>query len=490
LSSVWVTVDLVAAYLLAAVAVTAGLRAVSLGWRPRPRALAVAAVAVVGALVLVAPFGSADHLSYAAYGRIVAQGGDPYLVPADRWRNGLDPVAKAVELPWRHTASVYGPVATALQAATSLVGGTSVRATVWASQLLVGGCFLLTGWLLDRMVRGDPSRRARAAVVWTLNPLLLGTVVGGDHIDGVCVAAATVCLFLGLRTLTDRVRPVGPGPREAAVAAATGASWAVAAATKPPYAAVGLALLWGMRGSRWRVLARPVGVAALGAAVVLVPAYVWAGSHVLDQYGRASRYVSLASPWAVPMSAVERLLGLGVRVFIPLALAPVGLVALAAVWQIVRLRLPLVGTGAGWVPAGAEDTVSALLALSAAYLIAAPYVLPWYDAVAWPALAAAGTTALDGALTMRLTALAIAYVPGRVESVSADVAAVTLDVRSFVAPVITTGVLLWVLVSGARCWRGRDPGPGAEPSAAVPQPRALEAFSISVMQASTRMRHT
>ena len=70
----------------------------------------------VGALALLTgPFGSADHTNYAAYGRIAAQGGDPYLVPPEAWAGGLDPVTSAVEPPWTETVSVYGPFATLLQ---------------------------------------------------------------------------------------------------------------------------------------------------------------------------------------------------------------------------------------------------------------------------------------------------------------------------------------------------------------------------------------
>ncbi len=62
---------------LGAVAVGAGLRAVAAGGRPRPRQVAALAVAATAVLLVVPPLGSADHLSYAAYGRITAQGGDP-----------------------------------------------------------------------------------------------------------------------------------------------------------------------------------------------------------------------------------------------------------------------------------------------------------------------------------------------------------------------------------------------------------------------------
>jgi hypothetical protein len=131
LSSAQVTVVLVIACLLGALAVGSGLLAVHRGARPTPRTVAVAALGAVILLTAVPPLGSADHLSYAAYGRIAAAGDDPYLVDPLQWRDGTDPVAGAIQPPWQHTHSVYGPVTTAAQATIAWLGHGSLRATVW-----------------------------------------------------------------------------------------------------------------------------------------------------------------------------------------------------------------------------------------------------------------------------------------------------------------------------------------------------------------------
>lgn len=430
LPSVAVATALVLAYLLAAAAVWLGLRAVAGGWRPSPRGVALAGVIAVAAIVLVPPFGSADHLNYAAYGRIAAQGGDPYVVPPDRWLGGTDPVVDGVRPPWRDATSVYGPVATALQAAGSLVAGDSLRTTVWAGQLLVGGCFLLTAWLLDRMARGDPARRARVAVIWTLNPLLLGVLVGGAHLDAVSATAAVACLAAGRR-----------GGRVGLLFA--GLALGVVAGTKVPYAAAGLAVLWAHRRRGPRQVAAAAVTMAATAALVLVPAHLWAGPHVYDQTQRLTRYVSLASPWRATVNAVELVTGPGVRAVIPAAF---GLLAGAVVLALAALlRGEASDDDSGLV------APRALLVLGAAYLIAQPYSLPWYDALAWAPLALVATPVLEGLLLLRLTVLAIAYVPGRVEAVSPGVAEVMLGFRTFAAPVVIGGVLLWVL------WRGLPP---------------------------------
>ena len=121
---------LVVALAAAALAIgTAGLalsmHAARRGWAPSPGALAAAGIVAAAVLVLLPPFGSADHLSYAAYGRMLVTGHDPYATGPNVL--GHDPIFRAVE-DWRTTPSVYGPLATAGQALASLIGGTSAAA--------------------------------------------------------------------------------------------------------------------------------------------------------------------------------------------------------------------------------------------------------------------------------------------------------------------------------------------------------------------------
>ena len=54
------------------------LRAVRGGWSVPARAVLVAGLLAAAALTLVPPFGSSDHLSYAAYGRMLVTGHNPY----------------------------------------------------------------------------------------------------------------------------------------------------------------------------------------------------------------------------------------------------------------------------------------------------------------------------------------------------------------------------------------------------------------------------
>jgi len=138
---------------------------------------------LTAALTLVPPFGSSDHLSYAAYGRMLVTGHNPYTTtPAALARLG-DPVARAVQ-DWRTSPSDYGSLATGGQALASLIGGTSVRLTVFVLSLLNVIAFAVTGLLLHRLTRGDRARQLRAALLWAANPLLLQVLVAGAHVDG------------------------------------------------------------------------------------------------------------------------------------------------------------------------------------------------------------------------------------------------------------------------------------------------------------------
>ena len=82
----------------------------SQGWRPNPRHLLLASAVIVGIMVCLTPVGSSDVASYAAYGRIAAQGGNPYTTGPQAW--GDPAYTNAVGTMWKNQPSVYGPVAT------------------------------------------------------------------------------------------------------------------------------------------------------------------------------------------------------------------------------------------------------------------------------------------------------------------------------------------------------------------------------------------
>ena len=360
---------------LAAAALAAGtaglglcLHAVRRGWTVSPRAVLAAGLTSAAAITLAPPFGSSDQLSYAAYGRMVVTGHDPYLTtPAMLARLG-DPVARAVQ-DWRGSPSVYGSLATGGQALASWIGGDSARLTVFVLSLLGLAAFAGTGLLLHLLTRGNRERQLRAGLLWTLNPLLLQVLVAGAHVDSQAIvfAVAAIAVFaLGLPRMWARGglaaggapprssagpqrdasagprgdRSAGPhgdasaGPHGAAsagppplrwlgVAAAAGALAGLATAVKLSFALVagGLVvaalLAWWPRPAstgrpgRWRPLALAAGGVTAGFVVTAAAALLPWGPQSVDPALRAGSYVSIGSPWRAVRSALRPLVGEG-----------------------------------------------------------------------------------------------------------------------------------------------------------------------------------
>ena len=449
-SSAWTTALLVTAYLLGAAAVARGLV------RPPRHAWPWLAVVALGLLLLTTqPFGSADHTNYVAYGQIALHGGDPYAVSPADWLGGADPVAGQVEPPWSDTPSVYGPVATALATLAAWGGQDNLRQAVWCWQVVVVLAWLTVRWLARRLT----SDHARVDVLWTANPLVVGVLVLGSHVDVVAAALAAAALVLAGRWPWW-------GPALAGFAAGAACS------TKITYGVVVVALGVGWfvagrgpgsdaRPLRPRVAAARTLLVAGAAAAVALPLHLAAGAHVLEQLHRSRRAISLATPWRVLFEHVRDLGPDGrVRLLVISAAAVVCVVLALLLWRLTSGLVPDTPTG---------QAVRAAAVASTAYVLGAPYSLPWYDALSWatvPVIALAGAVAavstLDVVLLGWTTVVTLAYVPGRVVDMSADVETVTLGFRTEVAPWLVLLVWVGVAVSAARPWRVlRRPGGGA-----------------------------
>ncbi|MFI7037995.1 polyprenol phosphomannose-dependent alpha 1,6 mannosyltransferase MptB [Microbispora rosea] len=396
---------------------------------PRARTLVVAGCAAAAVLAFLPPSGSADHLNYAAYGRMAALGHDPYLtVPADL---PADPVIGRVE-EWTRTPSVYGPVATAVQALASHVGGDSVRLTVFVMALVNAAAFVATGLLLHRAAAGDPVRQRRAALLWTANPLLVYELVAGMHLDTVAIA------FVVAGLVARRGVPLGLG-----------------VAVKATVGLVALGTAWELRRSPRR-LALVAGLAAL----TVVVAYLLAGPHSLDQLLNASKSVSLATPWKLAQRALQALFGSGAyRAWIQ-----AGSLLLLAALAVLLLRGRPVTEREGPVVA---------LAVAVAWLFATPYALPWYDGLGFALLALVAWPGLEAFLVARLAVLASAYLPARQADQPDDLGWLVDVVRGWVAPslllALTIALLWWAARSGARV---RTPPAPAAPRPSGPSPES------------------
>ncbi|KAB2344788.1 polyprenol phosphomannose-dependent alpha 1,6 mannosyltransferase MptB [Actinomadura rudentiformis] len=475
--------------------------AVQRGWRPRPFPLLIAGLLVTAAFTLMPPIGSADHLNYAAYGRMAATGHDPYTTRAVDLPG--DPVIGAVE-EWRTAPSVYGPIATAQEAFASWIGGGSMRLTVFMLSFTNALAFVITALVLYRSA-GGPQRRLRGVLLWTCNPLLLFHLVAGAHNDVLAIApmVAAVALYSARRR--------HKGAAGVLRVLATGALVGAGAAIKLPAALVGGGPAWvlarrtlqgrvrmlrhdrgmqdgdptlqdGERGVQdgkrgvgdergvggWRDVRGRIGgvwgwdrgallrlVALFGAAggVALV-SFSLAGPHAFDQLEKASNMVSFATPWHL----VDMLLGKGGQ----RTIIKIGFFALTVVlvWLLAR-GLPRDGD--------VEESRRIAAALVLAWLFAAPYELPWYDGFGWAVLAFLPWSRFDWILLAHTGALSLAYLPARdpkLIGLPGGLSWLFTVVRPVVIPLVLTGLLI-VLVRECRRSGRPAPAPGCSPRASA-----------------------
>ena len=503
---------LVVAMTAAAIAAgTAGLvltmHAARRGWLVSPRLILVAGIVLVAALALVPPFGSSDHLSYAAYGRMVVTGHNPYTTtPAALARLG-DPIARAVQ-DWRNSPSDYGSLATGGQALASLIGGTSVRLTVFVLSLLNALAFTVTGLLLHWLARGDRARQLRAALLWTANPLLLQVLVAGAHVDSQAIAFCVAALAVfALRIINGGV-PASPA-RQALAAAGAGALIGLGFAVKATMALAGaglaiaclLAWHWQRRqqdqerqrdqrqgepgqqrpaaGGRpgWREPAALLGGLAAGFCLTAGASVAVWGPGSLRPALRAGSYVSIGSPWRTVRFLLRLVTGEGTAENVVKAAAIVLAVALLALllrsvrtldpaaWPGTAPAAPGQPAGSGTVQAGADLAAGPDLSLAAgheflppalasavvfaiafAWLLAWPYVLPWYDGLGWALLALLPWSRLDWLLLARTTALAFGYLPARGIALPAGLGWLRPVARNGITPVVLLAVIVAVVV--------------------------------------------
>jgi hypothetical protein len=304
------------------------------------------------------------------------------------------------------------------------------------------------------------------------------------------------------------------------VAAAAGALAGLASAVKLSFVliAAGLAvaalLAWwpppGSAGSpgRWRPLALAVGGMIAGFVVTAAAAMLPWGPQSAGPALRAGSYVSIGSPWRAVRSGLRLLVGEGSADGLVRAGAIVLAVALLALFaRPLRglastvtgapavadpvaadpaaggpaARAPATGAPAGADPAaGAAVTAAQLTVLAGAscfvlgfaWLVAWPYVLPWYDGLGWALLALLPWAplpwaALDWLVLARTAALAFGYLPARGIALPSGLGWLRSVVRTGVTPAallavaVTLVLLLWPRRPRWRPRAARRAGPDA-----------------------------
>jgi hypothetical protein len=379
-----VLVSLWAAAILGGAGTAAGLAAVRRGAQPSARMLLAAAFVAAGLLTVLPPAGSTDTLDYAVYGRTVIVGHNPYVMTPGQLREAEDAIGEAAPNAWAKGLSVYGPLATAEEAAAAVLGGNSVaRITFWL-KLWNALAFGVIAIALDRLLRSDPARRARAHLLWSVNPLLLWNLVAGGHVDALAAAFG----FLGLTLVARRQREDRPG---ALAALAAGALVGAAADIKITYGLFGLAVAWVTIRSPWTLAA-----AAAGGLAVLIPSYAWPGTPALTVLLHRSSMVTSDN-------------------FYQLFARPFGHTTPPhLLWIVVALLLAVAALLLARLPEGfpALPAVRPALAVSVAWLVVWPYQYPWYDGIVLCLLALYPASRLDWVMLVRLTAGTCWTLPG------------------------------------------------------------------------------
>jgi hypothetical protein len=368
------TVMTIGAILLSSLGLVGLLGANRRGWCPSPRKLFGAGVIAVAILTNVTPVGSSDTASYAAYGRIAALGLDPYVITPGELGGAY---GQLVSHTWRGTPSVYGPVATWIQATAAHIGGDRPWLTVWVLMLANGAAFLVAGYVLMRLA-ADP---VRAGLLWVANPVLIGVLVAGGHLD-TFIAVLALCAVHRARNSAR--------PRDDLI---VGLLIGLACDIKISAALLGAAVMWPLLRERdWGRIARQ----ALASAFVVAVGYSWYGLHALVPLSAASHLVAVPSVWAA-----LRLLGRA-------ALGPAATsTAIGMIWPV--LTLVLAGLIYRRRGPDASPVVAAPIALTFAWILSAPWSMPWYAAVVWAMVALLPRCPVERWLVLTTTVLALVH---------------------------------------------------------------------------------
>jgi hypothetical protein len=409
--------------------VLAGLAAVRRGWRPRPGLVLAACAAVVVVLVFVPPAASVDVQNYAVYGRIVTLGHNPWVM-TPQWLYLLhDPVGLLRPPQWAGQPTVYGPAATAAEAVAAWLGGASMAWITFWIKVMNGACYIAVAAVVDRLAGPDPARRARAALLWTVNPLMLFWMVAGAHTDLLAVLPLMLALLAG-----RALRKPGTEGSAALAGAASGVLAGIAIAVKVTFAApvAGLAAgLWHSTSSQRRTALLASGIAA--GTLVLAVGYAVAGSAALRSL---TQRLSSANDSFLPLPGF---------VYHHQALyAGVTLAAFLIIGSILAWRLP---------PAHADlPEIRPMMVCALAVVLGDIVQYPWYDAMFFPLLALLPASRLDTWLVGRTVLISGLLLPG--------VGIATYQYRE--ARVAVPVFLACFLISAVR---GKLTGPVSPPSA-------------------------
>jgi hypothetical protein len=144
-------------------------------------------------LLLAPPLFSSDAYSYAAQGRIVHLGLNPYAVGpgllGGQFAQQVDPL-------WRWTPAPYGPLALQIQHAVVDLMGSNPYASAVGMRLPAIAALVVIATLLPRIATALGRDPQLALWLGVLNPLTVLHLLGGAHNDAIMIALVVVALWL------------------------------------------------------------------------------------------------------------------------------------------------------------------------------------------------------------------------------------------------------------------------------------------------------
>jgi Glycosyltransferase family 87 len=324
-------------------ALSAWLLLVIAGWARGSLPLAGVIIAIcitIVAAVSTPSNQSRDVYSYAMYGRIVTEYHENPFSNYPVHFEG-DPIRRQVGTMWQRTPDIYGPAFTAIMAGLAPVNGESTFRVRFSYQLVSAAAMGAILWLL--------WRRTRSALVLAfagLHPLVAVSVVNGGHPDALVALGVLVGVLLAM----DR----------RVVLAALALAFAIAINFTTITVAVAIGV-WAWRRWSSRELFR-FGAITLGLGAL---PYLFLGGWLENAHDHA-KLISRQSVWRV----VDSLTGL--RDHIPNGTTLlVGVLMVVVLWRQTR---------------GATPELAAAAAI-VVFVVASPWVMPWYGFAALPVLA-------------------------------------------------------------------------------------------------------
>jgi len=393
-------------------------------------------------MLLIAPVFSNDVYSYAAQGEMVTRHLSPYhfgpwTLGAAPWVNPVDPI-------WHNVPAPYGPLFLMVDSWIVRLSGHNPLTTVAGLRLLEVLAVALLAWAMTVLAKSLGYDPGNAFVMCLLNPLVVLTLVGGAHNDGLMMAL----LVAGLALAAKR------HPVWGIVVCALAASIKVPAAIGIVY----IAWTWLGPGLRVRLRLRPLAVAGILSAAVFGALTLASGLgfgwiYDLNAPGKVMSWAAPATGLGMLLTQVCHLFGYGVATSSMISVTRViGLVIAATV----MLWLLFNADRIGWLKAVGLS----LLVL----VVLGPVVQPWY--LSWGILVLAPLAM--GRLRAWLIGLSVVSpflgLPGGHSLLNAIVH----------TPMIETGLVLFVLWALLGAPLGRWTAYGYDPEL-VAQPELLPA---------------